>query len=279
MKQPLMDFHRFAGVALAGGKTDKTAVAVLEYYPDQRRIFLRSLRDKIKGDEEFSADWYLHEILSQEETGLTTVAFDVPLQLPSCITCVVKCPGAERCKLPQVKWMQDVHKNRGKHKRPNKLFTPYTERCAEVYISTMLEEPFHPSHALGSNAAPLTARAHFIRRRLSAKIKTIETYPKLSLWRIGRSLKVGKSYLRFHKHAVDGDEARLVFLKSLIDHQIAFIYQQDMKAMVENGAAFDAFIAALTAFLKFRGQCEKAPAGYPKNEAWIDFPKEEIDWF
>jgi hypothetical protein len=271
--------YRFAGIALAGGKTDKTAVAILEYYPEQKRIFLRTLREKIKSDDESSADLQLHTLLTEEEPNLHTIAFDVPLQLPLCLRCVLKCPGYEKCKVPEIKWMWDVHRKRGKEKKPNKIFTPYTERCAEMYISTALEESFHPSHALGANAAPLTARAHFIRRRLGAKVPMIETFPKLSLWRIGRALKVPKSHLRFHKHSVEGDEARLQVLKTLIESQIAFIYQQDMKLMVDNSAAFDAFICALTAFLKFQGQCEKPPPGYPKTEAWIEFPKEEISWF
>ena len=272
-----MKIHRFAGVSLGGGKTDRTAVAVVEYYPQQKRIFLRSLREKIKSEGELSADQQIHTVLTEAEPGLEAVAFDVPLKLPICVTCKLKCPGFEKCKTPELKWMWEHHRKRGKNKRPNKLFTPYTERATEMYVSSELEEPFHPSHALGANAAPLVARALFITRRL--KMPVLEYYPKLSVWRIGRNLKVNKSQLRHHKHSVDGDEARLAILKSLVDSGIAFIYQQDMKLMVENNSAFEAFIGALTAFLKFRGQTEKPPVGFPKNEGWIDFPKETIHWF
>jgi hypothetical protein len=93
------------------------------------------------------------------------------------------------------------------------------------------------------------------------------------------SLNIPKSYLRFHRHAVDSDEARHYILKTLIEKEIAFIYQQDLKVMVENSQAFDAFMTALTAFLKHRGQTEKPPADYPKTEAWIDFPRQTIQWF
>ncbi|MCM2280716.1 MAG: DUF429 domain-containing protein [Bdellovibrionaceae bacterium] len=272
-----LEFHRFAGVSLSGGKTDRTAVAVIEYYPQQKRIFLRSLREKVRAEGDVSADQHLHMILTESEPGLEAVAFDVPLQLPKCMRCQLKCPGVERCKVPEIKWMWEYHRNRAKQKRPHKLFTPYTERCAEMYISSQLEEPFHPSHAMGSNAAPLTARAIFLARRF--RFPMMEVYPKLAIWRIGRALKIGKSHLRFHAHSVDGDESRLVILKALVEHDIAFIYQQDMRTMVENNDAFEAFICALVAFLKFRGQTEKPPAGYPRNEAWIEFPKESISWF
>jgi hypothetical protein len=268
---------RFAGVSLGGGKTDKTAVAILEFYPDKKRVFLRSLREKISTSGEVSADEALVRILSEEEKNLTSIAFDVPLQVPKCFRCELKCPGVEKCSEPEVKWMRDMHKKRAKQKRPNKMFTPYTERPAEIYISHELEEPFHPSHALGSNAAPLTARARFLSRRLRSPM--IEVYPKLSLWRIGTDLDIPKSYLRFHRHAVDSDEARLFILRTLIDKEIAFIYQQDLREMVENNVAFEAFICALTAFLRYRGQTEKCPASFPKGEAWIEFPNKEIQWF
>lgn len=268
---------RFAGVSLGGGKTDKTAVAILDYYPDKKRVFLRSLHEKVSSKGEVSADESLFAILTGEENGLFSVAFDVPLQLPTCIRCQLKCPGVDACQQVEIQWMKDVYKKRDKNKRPNKMFTPYTERAAEIYIAHEIEEPFHPSHALGSNAAPLTARAHYLRRRLLTPV--LEVYPKLSLWRIGMDLDIPKNYLRFHKHAVDGDEARLYILKSLIEKEIAFIYQQDMRTMVEDNIAFEAFLCALTSFLKYRGQTEKRPAGFPAEESWIEFPVKRIHWF
>ena len=269
--------HRFAGVALGGGKTDKTAVAVLEFFPEQKRVFLRSVQDKLstKGDD--SADESLFEVLTEEE-DLNVIAFDAPLQLPKCFRCELKCPGVAKCPQPEVVWMREVHRKRAKSKRPNKMFTPYTERAAEIYLSHELEEAFHPPHAMGSNAAPLTARVRFFERRM-LKTPFMEVYPKTTLWRIGMALGIPKSYLRFHRHAVDSDEARLYILKTLVEKEIAFIYQQDMRLMVENSIAFDAFICALTAFLRFREQTEKRPAGFPKDAIWIDFPKEKIQWF
>ncbi len=272
-----MNIHRFAGISLGGGKTDRTAIAVLEYFPQQKRLFLRSLREKIKAEGEVSADAQIHDVLTEAEPGLEAIAFDVPLKLPVCIPCKLKCPGYEKCSTKELKWMWEHYRKRAKTKRPHKLFTPYTERCAEMYVASELEEPFHPGHALGANAAPLVARAHFISRRL--EIPALEFYPKLSVWRIGRNLKINKTQLRYHRHSVDGDEARLSILKSLVDQEIAFIYQQDLRTMVENNSAFEAFIGALTAFLKFRGQTEKPPVGFPKSEGWIEFPKEAIHWF
>jgi predicted nuclease with RNAse H fold len=274
---PAMKLVRFAGVALGGGKTDKTSVAILDYFPEQKRVFLRSLRERVAGrhaakpGDEITADEALLSILNEEEKDLAIIAFDVPLTLP------VSIGGTKRDEEKVLSWMRKQHARRSKEKRPNKMFTPYTERAAEIYIANELEEEFHPPHALGSNAAPLTARAQYLKKRL--KHRLIETYPKLTLWRIGQALQIQKSYLRFHRHAVDSDEARHHILKTLVEKEIAFIYQQDLKTMVENNTAFEAFFCAIAAFLHHRGQTEKRPRDFPKTEAWIDFPVENIRWF
>ena len=238
-------------------------------------MFLRSLRENVGGKtnkgEEITADEALLQVLNEDETNLSTVAFDVPLTLP------VSVGGTPKEEEKVLSWMRKQHEKRSKEKRPNKMFTPYTERAAEIFISNELEEPFHPPHALGSNAAPLTARAFYLKKRLKQKL--IETYPKLTLWRIGQDLSIPKSYLRFHRHSVDSDEARHYILKTLIEKEIAFIYQQDLKAMVENNIAFEAFLCALTAFLHHRGQTETPPGDFPKTEAWIAFPVQKIRWF
>ena len=161
-------------------------------------------------------------------------------------------------------------------RKPKRLFTPYTERCAEMYLSNALEETFHLPHALGSNVAPLTARAHFIARRLSWR--TLEYFPRLTLWRIGKSLHIQRSHLLYHKHSVGGVDSRMVILNRLIERDIAFIYDQDFRTLTENNQAFEAFLGALTGVLEFRDQCEPRPKGFPKSESWINFPKVHIDW-
>jgi hypothetical protein len=262
---------RFIGVSLSGGKSDKACVAVVEYFPEQQKIFLARLYEKIKNEESLSADFKLHEIITQFGKEVESVAFDVPLTLPKCLICPIKCAGYETCPLPENKWMRELYQEVSKQKKPKKTFTPYTQRCVEAYIANSLEENFEISHALGSNMAPLTARAQFLKRRLDLPL--IEVFPKLSIWRIGQSLKVAKSHLKFHKHVIGGDESRRIFLQALADHRDLFFYQQDFKAMVENNHAFEAFVCAYTGLLKYLKQTEPRPAGFPKTEAWIEFPQ------
>lgn len=267
--------HRFIGVSLGGGKTDKACVAIVEYYPKHKKVFLSRLVEKIKSDEVHSADFKIHEIISQYQE-IDSIAFDVPFRLPHCLNCTIGCQGIETCPEPHVQWMWNYTRKLHKKKKPRKLFTPYTQRCVELYLATELEEPFILQHAMGANCAPLLARAMYIKRRLT--VPCIEVFPKLSLWRIGRSLNVMKSHLLFHKHAIGGDESRKAILHALSTHNVAFVYEQDVKLMIENNHAFEAFICAFTGFLKFKGLTEPRPSGFPTMEDWIDFPVPSIKW-
>jgi len=267
---------RFVGLSLAGGKSDKACVAVLEYYSEKKKLFLSRLHEKIKSEEFISGDLKIHELIYQNADTLKYVAIDTPWNLPNCLRCELKCPGFENCHEPHIEWMWQHQEEHVKKKRPKKLFTPYTQRCVEMYFSTELEEVFHLQHAMGANTAPLLARAHFIRRRLP--FSCIEVYPKLSFWRLGHSLGLMKSTLRDHRAAFGGDESRAQFIQLLNEKNIAFIYHQDAKHMVENSHAFDAFLCALTAYLKYKHQTVPRPKNFPENEDWVGFPKEKLEF-
>lgn len=268
--------HRFLGVSLGGGKTDKACVAVIEYYPKHKKIFLARIIDKIKSEGNISSDAKIHEIFEFYQGDFDSVAFDVPSRIPACLRCKLKCPGFENCSEPHIEWMWKQTLEIQKTKKSKKVFTPYTERCAEMYLNYNLEESFQMGHALGANTAPLLARAAFIKNRLN--VPSIEVNPKVSLWRIGIALGVMKSHLRFHRHAVGGDESRRQILDALSAHSVAFVYDQDVKLMVNNNHAFEAFMCALTGLLKFKGMTEEPPNNFPKKEDWITFPKMNIRW-
>lgn len=266
---------RFIGISLAGGKSDKACVAVLEYYPKNKKLFLSRLFEKIKSEEKISGDLKIHELIIQNKDTLHSVAFDTPSKIPSCLSCQLKCPGFENCHEPHIEWMWQYQNEERKKKRPKKLFTPYTQRCVEMYLSTAFSEPFHLHHAMGSNVAPLLARTHFIKRRLS-QIQTIEVFPKITMWKLGEVLGMMKSQLRSHRAAFGGDQSRSHFLQLLNEHNLAFVYHQDAKSMTENSHAFEAFLCGLTAYLKFKNLTEPRPKKFPDYEDWVEFPKEGI---
>lgn len=266
----------FLGLSLAGGKTDKACLVILDYYPSQKRIFLRQTYEKIGSEGEISGDLKIHEILKLYERNSKILALDVPFKLPLCLTCKLNCPGFENCKEDHILWMWKYQKDRRNKKRPQKLFTPYTQRCVELYLQTEIEEKFILSHAMGANAAPLLARASFISKRIE-NLKMIEVSPRVALWRLGSSLKLMKSHLRGYKHSSYGQQSRRSLLHAFGKLDWIFTYEQDRKILIENPHAFEALLLAYTAFLTFKGKTEPRPHGFPSNEDWIEIPLMDLD--
>ncbi|MEQ1878245.1 MAG: DUF429 domain-containing protein [Bdellovibrionia bacterium] len=262
---------------MLGGKNDRTTLAVLEYYPQHKKLFLSQLFEKIKTENDVSADQILIEQIQSFNPGIQWLAIDVPLDLPKCLRCPLKCPGYEKCKEPEIQWMWKQHRDRKESRKNTRLFTPYTQRCAELYFASELEEPFHLPEALGANIAPLTARSLFLQKRL--KVPMIEVFPALSFWRLGRALGVPKKLLQTQGRMLRQHEAREQFLNALIEKRVVFVYQQDVQRLAENKDAFNAFLSALTAFLHSRDQCEHRPRGFPEDETWVKFPVENPKWF
>lgn len=264
---------------LSGGKNDRTSVSVFDYYESQKKLFLTHIYEHIQQEGDISADQALFEIISGHLENLEYLCIDAPLRFPKCVQCELRCPGYEKCKEVEIQWMWRQHRKRKKDKPRIRLFTPYTQRPAEIYIAHEAEENIHPMETLGANIAPLTARAHFLMRRLPKKTRSIEVYPKLSVLRIGKSLKVTKSHLAHYKHQVGGDESRQVILQELVIRDLVFIYQQDFVKLIENCHSFDSFISGFTGFLKYKDQCEKPPKDFPIQDGWIDFPVKNPDLF
>ena len=263
--------NRFLGVHLSGGKNDKTALAVIEYFPSHDKLFLSHLHEKIRTEKDISADLFLHELLSGTYQSVKTIAVDAPVSLPLCVTCELECPGFENCAEPHITWMWKAYRKIKKKKKSLKLFTPYTQRCAEFALQSEIDPPFTIDEAFGSNLAPLSTRGLFIHRRLEDR-EFIETNSKLAIWTIGRELKCAKSHLKTYSHVAHGKEARAHILEKVVSYDLVFLYQQDINRLTENLQAFEAFFVALTAYFYSKKKFIKRPKGFPREEAWPVIP-------
>lgn len=266
-------FHRFLGISLSGGKSDRSCLAVLDYFSDQNRIFLTRLFDRIKSEEHVSADLKIHDLVVQYSEQAQSLAFDVPLTIPKCVRCELKCPGYEVCGEPEIKWMRSIYQKQHKRK-PKKMFTPYTQRAVDLYFQDLEDENLEIHHALGSNLGPLTARAHYIARRVA--LPTIEINSRFTIWRLGAKLKVAKAHLRSFRSAIGGEEARRILLQAFTERLGVFFYEQDLKLMIESHHAFDAFLCAYVGFLKDQAMTEAKPTNYPRQESWIEIPRNDL---
>ena len=258
------------GLSISGGKSDKSCLAVLDFYPEQKRIFLSRLHEKIRSEEFISADFKIIEMIEQLREDTKYLAIDSPLTLPKCVVCELKCPGYENCGESEIKWMRKINQETSK-KKPRKMFTPYSQRAVDLFLSEIEDENLEVQHALGSNLAPLTARARFLKNRTT--LPCIEVFPRLAVWRLGLELKIGKAHLRSYRNSIGGEEARHAFLTALTQKAGLFLYQQDFKLLCENPHAFDALISAWVAYLKDQGKTESRPKDFPASEAWVEFPK------
>ena len=258
---PFIKPHGFVGLCLGGAKKDTTSLAVLEYYSKEKKIFLRHIYSHIESTQKDSSDKLVYDLFKGAFARIHSVLVNAPLSLPQCVTCTLPCPGYEVCEESHIRWSWKFF-HRHKKKR-SKIFSPYTERCVESYLSKELDETFEIPHALN--------------RRFQG-VKLQEFIAQLSLWYLGRSLKIPKSKLRAYKSSIEGQEVRALILNKLTDKGLVFLYEQDRRLMVKSHYNFEAFLGAFTGVLSFVGQCGKPPHNFPETKSWVEFPKEKLDW-
>ena len=144
-RSTVRETRRYLGLELAGAKNQKTALAALEYYPKEKKIFLLDIYDRITGHrgrdegpthERSEGTSHHHESHPPGLLGLTTAAdeallelltelsedaepkhhgilmgVNVPLQLPPAIACARKtCAKPTAGTLAAVKWMREAHR-------------------------------------------------------------------------------------------------------------------------------------------------------------------------
>lgn len=258
------------GVSLSGGKNAKTVIAVLDHFPGVNRLALSQLIENLKSEDQTSGDDALLESL-KALGKIRSIALDVPLSLPKCVTCPLKCPGVTTCQEPHVQWFRDRHKRLSATKKNLRLFTPYTQRPLEAWLSDQEDCEVPPSDALGANAAPLTTRAQFLMRRLKGH-RLLEINARMSLLRLGRRQKLNKKFLTAHKNSLEGERARQYVLGRWSDLDYLFMYAQDQNRLTESSHAFDAVLGALTAFEAVHGRVDPRPEGFPPEETFLAIP-------
>jgi len=260
---------------LAGAKNQKTALATLEFYPREKKVFLLDIYDRIAGDEA------LLEIIAEEKPLVARMGVNVPLTLPPCMFCRRRvCPLPGKCTVFSVRWMREAARRAAKASSKARVreFTPYTQRPVELFIrySVQPELPasghFEVDEALGGTKGALTARMHFLRRHLGG-IDIIETWPKLTVALLEARLGLNRRVVASYRQLEDGISARTEILDAISRQLGVFIYERDLQKLARNLASFDAFACAYTALLSDNGQCVKLPPGFPAASGWIEFPQ------
>ena len=255
-------FRRFVGVDLGGGRGKNTAIARLELTlsPPSGRVRLAVAEAKIRqgqrgtgraadesgGGSLFRDDVLLQYLAKWVDDG-TVVGMNAPLTLPPCVRCTLPCPTVARCTVPVVEWMRRwaprlVDRGRSDPGKPS--VTPYTQRATELVL---VGAGYQPRETLGQGTGPLAARAAYLRRALSPRLRLhenlIEVHPRATL-----VASLGRAAADRTRHGDDDRvwACRKQVLAGLADG-IAFDYVWP-ELVVRNTHVFNAVISAFTAF-------------------------------
>ncbi len=206
------DFHRFIGVHLGGGRGKTTAVARFERSHGSLRLAEARVRRDHRGGGEDAPPQVEHTLFRDDVLVAylehwcderTVVALNAPLTLPPCIRCRLACPGVAACEVPVVQWMKqyastlDPRKGRSDPGKP--LVTPYTQRAVDLLFAHW---ELKPRESLGQGMGPLSARATYLRRALSPRLRLhenlIEVHPPATVIRlfgpeVERGIRLGEA--------------------------------------------------------------------------------------
>ncbi len=256
-----MEKELYLGLNLSGIKKDKSSLLVLEKYKDHNKVVLSNIEDKFKNSK---LNFYPDEILKKQilsykgvNQNIKAVGVNFPLFAPPCIGCRRECPGVQSCEVTEVKWLvreyKKANKLSSKSIKDRKIPSPYSERALDYYIANLLEEKFPLEPAFGSSRSSFYGRGQFLIRGLKG-VKFIETFPKVSIWRLGLRYGLRKSVLRnFYRSEVTEDN-RALFLEKI--EKDFFIYEDDKENLIKNKGNFEALLNALSLYFFFNKQGE-----------------------
>jgi hypothetical protein len=282
--------RRYLGVELAGAKNQKTAVAVLEWYAKEEKIFLLDIHDRIAlaprsrsehhevhghGHGPFqTGDEALLDLIEELNEGVARTGVNTALDLPPSIGRTARSAAAS------IHWMREISRRAARAKLKTLDFTPYTQRPVELWVRYQVlpdlepHERFEIDETLGGNRAPLTARMHYLQRFMKG-LNLTEIWPKLTIAILASSLGLSKRTIQCYRHLEEGVHAREEILERLTEQEDIFIYERDIRKLSHSLASFDAFVCAYTALLADLGKTAKKPKGYPTGAGWVHYPSRQ----
>ncbi len=283
-----MSQKRYLGLDLSGAKNAKTTLAVLEYYPKEKKVFLLDIHSGIGAEANFNSDEALIQTIREHADNHpeVQVGVNVPLTLPPFFNLPKKTKNPDDLwDTAEVKWMTaNSPKKTTTSKRNAKLkdfFTPYTQRPIELWLKNEVLSKLPPKlrfeidETLGGNKAPLTARMQYLKMHLDA-YELHEVLPKLTVALLMPFLKLTQKTLLEYRKLEEGLAARQAILDKMSENLDIFIYERDFKKITQNINAFDAFLCAYTVLLYDRNECVAPPRSFPNGSAWVRYPKSPL---
>lgn len=271
--------QRIIGLELLGAKNNKSAISIIDYYPDESKLFLIDLIQEVEPEKSETNDQALLRTIKSHSIKNTLLSINAPTTLPPFFQKNTrKFSSIENWVKSEIKLAQE---RKLSNKTPPKLreFTPYTQRPVEIWLryNVIPNLPkgiqFDVDETFGGSRAPIAARMHFLSNSLK-NYEIIEVLPKLSVIKMAHVLKLGQRHINKYRHLDLGKSARVHILNSIADELNVFIYENDFKTLSKNLNCFDAFISGLTGYFFRLDKCQKPPRNFPLSSGWVTYPKQ-----
>jgi len=266
-------FYRSLGLELSGPRSQRTALAILDHYPEQGRIVLQDLVQPEKSSDD--SDIALGEYISKIEKGISGIGIHAPVSLPPIVYRAHKnLSKVQQMNLSEVKWMEKVW---SKLKNKPHKFIPYLHRPAEVWLRHKAVERYSDVMSFATTGAPLAARVVHLKGQIKSPLN--EIFPRAVIKRISESLEIRPRVFKSYTDLEGGVKAREEFLIQLsIKLPQLFLYEKDVEKMILSPHQLNAFLCALMQHMVKCGEFEGRPKGFPKAASWIHIPRIHIDW-
>jgi hypothetical protein len=276
----LPEKKKIAGLGGGAGKKDEIYFCLLEYFPSEKRWFLKTSQQLKDSDFPSSEDKILSWI---KEYSLEKLVVDFPISMPPCFECQLTCPGVSLCKVSDVveareylnkalsndeevyqkspKEYEHARGEKNSYENPKvlskslkrkfkKQFSPYWNRPLDVkvwksYHDSLLKFFQVSFNSFGNENLAQILRLRYLNHHLSEDFKIFETNFQICLLEFLSANIIKEKHLRELRHLETAVLGRLDILAIIEKKLKIFIYEKDRETLIKNPRAFQAFIMAV----------------------------------
>ena len=290
-----MDISNIGSLSMKGGRNDNFYFCLIEYYPDSKRWFLKSLLP-VKDEEALDNDDAIHSWINN--FNVKQLVVDFPLSKPASesskpeesikivkdkikdlldedqklINTNPKKYEQDRNKADEIVYNRDIFQKETAHhllsrsfkRRLKKGFLPYWNRALDFwvwkYYYDQILEMFNTSFdSFGNVSLMVLYRFNYIKRHFPREVELFEANEQIILVELLRSKIILKKDVAMLSDVDLGLEVRFETIKKIENKLDIFIYNHDLEILVKNPRAFDSFILALAGQNVLQGKNRELP--------------------
>lgn len=290
-----MNVLNVGSLSMKGGRNDNFFFCLLEYFPENKRWFLKSLLP-VKEEDVNTTDEAIEAWLTKYDVKKLVVDFPLSSPLSECSNpdaslkevqgmiqelldydqkLLAENPKKyeqDRNKADEVVFNRDIFLKETCHhllsrsfkRKLKKGFLPYWNRALDFWIWKYYYDQilnlFNTSFdSFGSVSLMILYRFNYLKKNFPQGVELFESNEQIILIELLRSKVILKKDLDLIWDIDLGYEARLDFIKK-IEHKFdIFIYNHDLEILVKNPRAFDSFLLALAGQNVLKNKNRKLP--------------------